>query len=245
MHLQNICTMINCVSYTYSTITKFQNEQLSLQSGSAKSMGNPVLTLLLGKVQWFCEYVLECLVLLVALLIAIVPAAMAYFFNRKVFSNLAEIFSFFSKLPFGIDLLSVGLGLTAPYSGSVNPKVRNIEMTERSVSVTVTCEDRQWLRNPFNSMHAVALSNIGEAASGIAALTALSQKKEIIGIPVRIDTEFFKKGRGRMIATSEIPMSEFKEGISVFVSDIRDTKNELIAKCKVTWSLRSRKDKNA
>lgn len=118
-------------------------------------------------------------------------------------------------------------------------------MTDEDITCVATFEDRPWLRNPFQSVHAVALTNIGEVASGVAIVSILQDKrfKHIRGIPTRIDTEYFKKGRGRMTSTAVVKFSDLKDGQSMFESAVTDTKGDLIATCFVTWSFREKAEK--
>ena len=201
-----------------------------------------LFAVLWGKVLWVGLTAKEYVELILSVLIAIVPALYLLIADRKKLFSLYESYQFFSSLPLGVGLFSAIVGAYAPYSASVSPTVRSLKMTDKDITCVSTFEDRPWLRNPFQSVHAVALTNIGECASGVAIVAVLQDKRfrDIKGIPIRIDTEYFKKGRGRMTATATINFVDLKEGKSRFETCITDDKGEHIATCFVTWSFRDK-----
>ena len=100
------------------------------------------------------------------------------------------------------------------------------------------------LKNPFNSVHAVALINIGELASGLTVVSKL-EKTNVKGIVVKLEAEYFKKAKGKITAVSQLDDKSFvmptKQGEDItnkVVTDIFNSNNELVAKCYATWSLR-------
>jgi hypothetical protein len=109
-----------------------------------------------------------------------------------------DIWSVLSKLPLGKYVFSGIAAFVAPYTASVAPCVQNLT----SNSCIATMEDYPWLRNPFGSLHAVALTNLGEFATGLSVLCLLQEEKykHLRGIPVSIETEFIKKARGTVTA---------------------------------------------
>lgn len=195
-----------------------------------------------GKVLWAGLTVTEYVELISGAGIAFLPACYLLLLDRKKLFSLYDAYHFFSALPLGVSLFSTLVGAFAPYSASVNPKVRRMQKSDKDITVVATFEDRPWLRNPFQSVHAVALTNIGECASGVAIVSILQDRRfrGVKGIPVRIDTEYFKKGRGRMTATAVVGFADLKEGISKFQTNVTDEKGELIATCHVTWSFREK-----
>lgn len=72
--------------------------------------------------------------------------------------NGVELFALSKKMVFGNFLFDKFLGVYSPYSGSISPHV--IELSyERAI---LTLKERRALTNPFNSIHACALTNLGE-----------------------------------------------------------------------------------
>ena len=132
--------------------------------------------------------------------------------------------------------------LTAPYSGSIGSTPRYLGREGEVIRSVVTMEDRPWLRNPFGSIHAVALTNLGELASGVCMVTAIQHVKGVKGIPVRIDTEYFQKARGTVTASSQVSLKDLVAcGSNDFkvTSILVDKKGVTVATCSVTWSLKN------
>lgn len=202
-----------------------------------------IIALLWGKILWAVLSVKECVVLTVSAAIATLPALYLLLTDRQRLFSLYESYQYFSALPMGTILFSSLVGMYAPYSSSVTPTVTSLTMSDKAITCIVTMEDRPWLRNPFQSLHAVALTNIGECASGIAIVSILQDKRfrGLKGIPTRIDTEYFKKGRGQITATAAILFADLKDGLVKFETSITNSSGELVATCFVTWSFRSSK----
>ena len=102
-------------------------------------------------------------------------------------NNLLKYWLLLSKFPFGDRIYSFLLGLIVPYSGSTRPIVRELEVGRAIVEL----RDRRFVRNHLNSVHAIALANVAELASGLAMLAALP--KNARGIVTKIEIEYLKK----------------------------------------------------
>lgn len=90
-------------------------------------------------------------------------------------------------------------------------------------------------------MHAVALVNLGELASGLAITTALADG--VRGIPIRLDAEYFAKARGDLHASAHFvpPPIEGDTDVTLQVP-IRDGGGETVALVTATWRLRAPAD---
>jgi acyl-coenzyme A thioesterase PaaI-like protein len=73
----------------------------------------------------------------------------------------------------------------------VAPRVQELRPGYCRVALT----ERGRLKNPFNSVHAVALMNVGELASGLVLTTAF-QRQGLRGIVTKLEAEYFKKAKG-------------------------------------------------
>lgn len=138
-------------------------------------------------------------------------------------------------LPGGKSLFAWGLARQVPYSGSLGARVEHLEPGYCRVSL----RDRRKIRNHLNSIHALALANLGELVSGLAMLSQLPPS--VRGIVTRIDTEYHKKARGTLTAESRptvAPVTAARE--EVIQALIRDASGELVTTVSVTWSLRPR-----
>ena len=146
---------------------------------------------------------------------------------------LLDLWSRLARLPLGPRVFSWILGRIVPYSGTVRARVVSLAPGE----VELVLRDRRRVRNHLASVHAVALVNLGELASGLAITTALPTG--VRGIPTRLDTEFLKKARGTITARARFlvtpPPGESDATLQVPLTDDR---GELVARVTATWRLR-------
>ena len=95
--------------------------------------------------------------------------------------------------------------------------------------------DRRKLRNHLKSIHAIALINLGEIATGLAALSSISANMR--GIVIGIQSEYVKKARGRLTAIAEFHMPEPLEDNTAceVVAQITDQSGEVVARVTANW----------
>lgn len=165
-----------------------------------------------------------------------------------------DLFQFFDGLPLGRELFSSIIYLFAPYSTNIGSSsflfhllistgctVKKLTFSEEVISSEITIQDRPWLRNPFGSIHAIALANLGELTSGLCLMSAM-QHIPRKGIPVRIDTIYHRKARGIITGTCTISLKKLMEvkSSSEFIVEtiLTDSKGLEVAKTSVTWSMK-------
>lgn len=137
-----------------------------------------------------------------------------------------------SPLPFGPALFMFAFGRSVPYSGALGARVRRLEPGH----VQLELADRRGVRNHLDSIHAVALVNLGELASGLAMTTALPAG--VRGIVLGIDARYLKKARGTLSVDCEVTVPEVRESTDFDVhAAIRDAANEEVAHVTVRWRL--------
>lgn len=119
-----------------------------------------------------------------------------------------------------------------PYSGSVAPRIRVLEPGRAEVEI----RDRRSNRQHLGSIHAIALMNAAEQASGLAMLAGLPPG--IRGIVTQISMQYFKKARGtiRAISTVEVPEVTTDTDFDVG-ADCVDRSGTVVARATVRWRL--------
>lgn len=136
------------------------------------------------------------------------------------------------KLPFGRALFGLVIRFSVPYSASISPAVLVLAPGHAKVAL----RDHAGVRNHLGSIHAVALTNLGELASGLAMTAALPAS--VRGIVRSITTEYTKKARGTLVAESRVALPAVT-GDTDFevVAEIRDAGGETVARVHVLWRL--------
>jgi acyl-coenzyme A thioesterase PaaI-like protein len=138
-----------------------------------------------------------------------------------------------SPLPAGGWLFSRILGWFIPYSNSIRATVRQLEPGH----CRATMRDRRRLRNHLDSIHAIALVNLGELTSGLAMTMALPPG--VRGIVTEIGAVYLKKARGALAGEARVTVPEVgAEPVDTRVETlITDQAGELVCRVHTIWRL--------
>lgn len=146
--------------------------------------------------------------------------------------TIASVWSRAQALPFGNRLFSKFVGRMAPYTGTINAVVEELG----DGYCRAVLHDRPAVRNHLSSLHAVALMNLGEVATGLAVMHGIDGRGR--GIVRGLRMEYYKKARGTITATCDaaLPKEPGKHDLEV-EGELRDEAGDLVAKAWATWRI--------
>ncbi|MET0002379.1 MAG: hotdog fold domain-containing protein [Candidatus Thiodiazotropha sp.] len=142
----------------------------------------------------------------------------------------------FGNSALGRRIYSLLFGRMVPYTGTIRPVIEEISPGR----ARVTLRDRRVLRNHLNSIHAIALANVGELASGLALIAAMPESSK--GIVTRLEIDYLKKARGDLTAIGEAQVPEtIGESTTLQAhATIWDREGDSVANLTAHWQLRPR-----
>jgi acyl-coenzyme A thioesterase PaaI-like protein len=145
-------------------------------------------------------------------------------------TRLLRLWRLLSPLPGGQWLFAQVFSRLVPYSGSVGPRIRVLEPGRAEVEIP----DRRSNRNHLASVHAIALINAAEQASGLAMLVGLPEG--IRAIVTRISMEYLKKARGPIRAVSSVVVPSVTTDTEIDVTaECLDRGGSVVARATVRW----------
>lgn len=120
-----------------------------------------------------------------------------------------------------------------PYTGSIKADVIHLQPGHCEVLLKY----RRSNTNHLNCIHALALSNLGEFAGGLAMMTGLPS--HIRGIVTNINTEYHIKARGDLKAVAHVETPDVTQPKEVHHvnSYIYNEDQDLVTTVTVTWLL--------
>lgn len=137
-----------------------------------------------------------------------------------------------TRYPGGKRLFSWLVGRAVPYTGTISPEV--LELAPGYARVRM--RDRRAVRNHLNSIHAIALINLGEFTGGLAVHYALPGSARAIVTHLAI--EYRKKARGPLVAEARLtPPSGAEDETLALETVLRDAGGEVVAVTTAQWKI--------
>lgn len=135
-----------------------------------------------------------------------------------------------SKVPGGKRAFSKFVGRMAPYTGTIGAQVLELDKGWAKVAL----KDRKKVRNHLNSIHAIALMNVAEVASGLAFTYSLPPRTRAILTGLSI--EYLKKARGTLVAECrcEVPSTNERQEVEIEVVT-KDKHGDIVTKARAKW----------
>src|SRR5262249_23100486 len=150
--------------------------------------------------------------------------------TRSPYARIREIWDWWHDLPGGKWVFGKLLGLAVPYTATIKPRV--VEL--RPGYAKVEMDDRRGVRNHLHSIHGIALMNLGEVTTGLAATMTLPDNAR--AIPVRLSIDFVKKARGRLTAECTAPAIDASvEREHDLEAILKDASGDVVARATARW----------
>lgn len=145
-------------------------------------------------------------------------------------TELNRWWSLLSRFPVGRWIFSKLLGLMVPYTRSIKCTVLQFEPGYAEVLLY----DRWRVRNHLGSVHAVALANVGELATGLSLISGLSP--HLRAILTGLDVRYTKKARGSLVAEAKCTVPEVVSEVNHPVeATVRDSDGDTVAIVTAHW----------
>lgn len=147
-------------------------------------------------------------------------------------ANLLKWWRLLSALPAGSWLFGRLIRFAIPYTGTIRPCVREV----RAGYARVELRDRRGVRNHLNSIHAIALANVGEFTGGLAMTATLPAN--VRSILLELNIEFLKKARGTVVAECHCTVPQVTTSLDhEVVTVLRDGAGDDVARVMAIWRL--------
>lgn len=135
-----------------------------------------------------------------------------------------------APLPGGKFVFSKLLGHLIPYTGSMGARVDHLEPGH----AVVLLKERRRVRNHLNSVHAIALANLGEVTTGLATLSGMPENTR--GILTGLELKYHKKARGLLRAVCDCDIESVQIETELHIeANIYDSANDCVATARASW----------
>ena len=149
---------------------------------------------------------------------------------KNPLGTLRRVWNVLGRLPLGGTVLSHIFSFFVPYTGTIVPKIEEL----RPGSVRVRMGDRRRVRNHLSCVHAMAMANLAEAATGLAVGIALADHQRAILTGFRI--RYLKKARGSLVGVCRFVLPpDFVEGELEVEGSVEDSSGQVVASAEALW----------
>jgi len=147
-------------------------------------------------------------------------------------ANLLPLRRRLAAWPGGTWLFDRVLASTIPYTGTIRPRILELEPGRAVVEL----RDRRRVRNHLRSIHAIALANLAELTTGLALHAGMDPG--IRAILVELTVEYRKKARGtlRSEATTQ-PVTSPEEREIAVEATVRDAAGDVVTVSRARWKV--------
>ena len=148
-------------------------------------------------------------------------------------NRLKRLAQFLQQVPGGFWILSRMIGFAVPYTGTMGANILELS----SGSAVVSLPDRRRVRNHLDSVHALALGNLGELTATLALITLCPSHGRFI--VTRMETDYLKKARGALLCTCDIPTDLPWDTVerTAATAVVTDSTGEVVTRVTVYWKL--------
>lgn len=145
-------------------------------------------------------------------------------------SSILQLWNVLKAIPGGEVMMGRLIGRMAPYTGTIKPEIEQLEPGYAKVRM----RDRKKIRNHLKSVHAIALMNLGEVATGVAMLVSMPDNTR--GIPIHLAMDYVKKARGTITGECTCPVLSTSEKKEYEVTaTLKDKSGDVVALCTAKW----------
>jgi acyl-coenzyme A thioesterase PaaI-like protein len=147
-------------------------------------------------------------------------------------TDLLGIYRKLARVPGGKRIFSKAVGMAAPYTGTLPFTVEDLAAGRAKVRL----HDKRIVRNHLQSVHAIALMNLGEVSTGLAMYAGLP--KGARGIITDLGMSYLKKARGSIVAecVADVPRAAGRHDLTV-EAVLRDASGAEVARARAVWRI--------
>lgn len=156
--------------------------------------------------------------------------------NETIHPTLA-LYNKLSGLPMGKPLFTRGVCFKAPYFATIRPLITELRPGYSEVKI----RKRRSVQNHLGTVHAIAMCNMAELASGT--MTEISVPATHRWIPRGMEVEYLKKAETDLIAVAraELPGQWPDSGDFITRVEVQNTHGQVVARMVITMWVSAKK----